>query len=583
MEFKKIVMKNSTQPNRVSTSIALLSMTALSLVFVTNEARGGAAPDDIVETATAAGDFATLLAAVKTAGLVDTLKSRGPFTVFAPTDAAFKALPKGTVPSLLKQENKEQLTAILTYHVVPGRVTARDAYSLSSAATVNGQRLSIARRDGKLVIGEANVVATDVTCSNGVIHVIDQVLLPEESRIPAVAKKAGQFSTLLAAVSAAGLAEVLDGDGPFTVFAPTDDAFKSLPKGTVETLLKPENKKKLVDILKFHVVSGRVYTDQLVKAGQATTLLGNSVESSVSADGVRINDSQILAGDFETANGVIHVIDSVLLPQPMSSRQALQMLEDAIRRGVPVFNRGDHRECAEIYTAVCQSIVESGSDQVPQSVMTALKTALDRAKQMDDASSRAWALRRGMDSAWNALLEIVPSSTRMAEDKERMLFSFDETGAARQWQTTNDGVMGGRSDGRFRINEANNMVFFGTLSLENNGGFASVRSRGSNLGLKSGDSIVARVRGDGREYSMNFYTPRRGTAFSYRAKFKTRKDEWAEVRIPVNNFVATSFGRVIRNQKLDPGQVNGLGVLLGDKKAGPFKLEIDWIKVVSTN
>ena len=160
------------------------------------------------------------------------------------------------------------------------------------------------------------------------------------------------------------------------------------------------------------------------------------------------------------------------------------------------------------------------------------------------------------------------------------MFAFDKPAAANQWGTTNDGVMGGRSDGRFKINEDNNLEFFGTLSLENNGGFASVRSRGSNLGLQKGDAIVVRVRGDGREYNLNLYTPRRGAAYSYRAKFKTKKDEWIEARIPLDKFVATSFGRIIRNQELDPSEVNGLGVLLGDKKPGPFELEINWIKVV---
>ena len=123
------------------------------------------------------------------------------------------------------------------------------------------------------------------------------------------------------------------------------------------------------------------------------------------------------------------------------------------------------------------------------------------------------------------------------------------------------------------------MEFFGTLSLENNGGFASVRSRGNKLGLQRGDSIVARVRGDGREYSLNLYTPRRQSAYSYRANFKTKKDEWTEVRIPLTQFVATSFGRVVRNQTLNPAEVDGIGILLGDKKPGPFKLQIDWVKV----
>ena len=316
---------------------------------------------------------------------------------------------------------------------------------------------------------------------------IDQVLLPEQARILDVAEKAGQFNTLLAAVSAAGLADVLNGDGPFTVFAPTNDAFDSLPGGTVETLLKPENRQKLVDILKYHVVSGRVYVDQAAAAGQATTLLGNLVETSVSADGLRVNGSLIVKGDLETANGVIHVIDRVLVPQPMNPAQAMQMLEDAIERGVPVFNRGDHHECAEIYTTVCLAIVNSKSDQLPLSVMTALKTGLDRAEHQHDAGSRAWTLRHGMDSAMIGLREMSRVSSRRTAGGERLLFTFESSDAAAQWQTTNDGVMGGRSDGRFRINEDKNMEFFGTLSLENNGGFASVRARGSNLGLEKGD------------------------------------------------------------------------------------------------
>ena len=564
-------------------SVALPAITTVCLVFIAGTAWGESDSKDIVETAVAAGNFDTLLAAVEAAGLVETLKGPGPFTVFAPNDKAFERLPEGTLQTLLKPKNRMQLGAILTYHVVPGQVSAREAFGLNNAATVNGQRLDIDKRDGRLAVGSARIIATDIICSNGVIHVIDQVLLPEQTRITDVAKKAGQFNTLLAAVSATGLADVLNGDGPFTVFAPTDEAFDSLPDGTVETLLKPENRQQLVDILKYHVVRGRVYADQAAEAGQATTLLGNLVATSVSADGLRVNDSLIFKGDLETANGVIHVIDTVLLPEPMNPTKAMQMLEDAIQRGVPVFNRGDHHECAEIYKAVCRAIVNSKSDQIPQSVMTALKSGLERAEHQHDAGSRAWALRHGIDSAWSGLREVSRVSNRRADVGERLLFTFENSGAAAQWQTTNDGVMGGRSDGRFRINEDKNMEFFGTLSLENNGGFASVRARGSNLGLEEGDSIVARVRGDGREYSLNLYTPTRRTAFSYRAKFRTQKDEWIEVRIPLNDFVATSFGRVVRNQELDPAEVTGLGILLGDKKAGPFELEIDWIKADKTS
>ncbi len=133
---------------------------------------------DIVETAVAAGSFNTLAAALEAGGLIETLKSAGPFTVFAPTDEAFAKLPAGTLDNLLKPENKEQLVAILTYHVVPGKVMAADVVKLQSAKTVNGKEVSIKAGENGVTIDNANVVTTDIDTSNGVIHVIDQVLIP---------------------------------------------------------------------------------------------------------------------------------------------------------------------------------------------------------------------------------------------------------------------------------------------------------------------------------------------------------------------------------------------------------------------
>ena len=138
-----------------------------------------AATADIVDTAVAAGSFKTLAAALQAAGLVATLKGKGPFTVFAPTDAAFAKLPAGTVDDLLKPANKAKLVAILTYHVVPGKVMAAQAATLTSAKTVNSASLTIRATDGKVMIDNATVTATDIAASNGVIHVIDTVLLPK--------------------------------------------------------------------------------------------------------------------------------------------------------------------------------------------------------------------------------------------------------------------------------------------------------------------------------------------------------------------------------------------------------------------
>jgi uncharacterized surface protein with fasciclin (FAS1) repeats len=141
----------------------------------------GAEKKDIVDTAVGAGSFKTLVAAVQAAGLVDTLKGEGPFTVFAPTDEAFAKLPEGTVETLLKPENKEKLVAILTYHVVSGKVMAADVKTME-VATVQGSKAKLKVDDGKVTIDSANVVKTDIETSNGVIHVIDAVILPEEKK-----------------------------------------------------------------------------------------------------------------------------------------------------------------------------------------------------------------------------------------------------------------------------------------------------------------------------------------------------------------------------------------------------------------
>ncbi len=155
---------------------------ALILSVLATAIPSGAAPaeKDIVDTAVAAGSFHTLTSALQAAGLVETLKGKGPFTVFAPTDAAFSKLPSGTVETLLKPENKEKLKAILLYHVVSGKVTAAQVSKMSSAKSVNGQDLKIAANGGVVTVNDANVVKADVMASNGVIHVIDTVLLPKD-------------------------------------------------------------------------------------------------------------------------------------------------------------------------------------------------------------------------------------------------------------------------------------------------------------------------------------------------------------------------------------------------------------------
>lgn len=171
-------------------------------------------------------------------------------------------------------------------------------------------------------------------------------------------------------------------------------------------------------------------------------------------------------------------------------------------------------------------------------------------------------------------------TTAMAEDKPQTLIDFTGADAAKEWQSVNDGVMGGVSEGKLKITDKQTLEFFGTLSLENNGGFASVRTRAKKLGFVKGDTVVARVRGDGREYSLNLYLNKPLIAFSYRATVQTKKDEWIEVSVPLDKFEATSFGRVVKDAgAVKPEEINALGFMLSDKKAGPFIMEVEWIKV----
>ena len=271
----------------------------------------------IAEVAASDDSFSTLVTALEAADLVETLQGEGPFTVFAPTDDAFAALPEGTLDALLADQ--DALREVLLYHVVEGEVFAADVADLSAATTVSGEMLEVTAGGGSVMINDAQVVATDIVAGNGVIHVIDSVLIPPSMQaeegpgdIVTVASEAGQFETLLAAAEAAGLAETLQSEGPFTVFAPTDEAFNALGQETIDSLLAdPE---MLSQILLYHVVPGSVMAADVVELNGAITAAGAPVAISAMDGNVQVNGANVVATDIEASNGVIHVIDSVLLP-----------------------------------------------------------------------------------------------------------------------------------------------------------------------------------------------------------------------------------------------------------------------------
>ncbi|OGO17326.1 MAG: beta-Ig-H3/fasciclin [Chloroflexi bacterium RBG_16_48_8] len=242
--------------------------------------------------------------------MVDALKGEGPLTVFSPTDEAFAALPEGTLDALLA--DIPTLTDILLYHVVEGKVMAADVLELSQVQTLQGQYIDIRVEDGKVYIDGAEILIADIETSNGVIHVIDAVILPESRDIVDIAVEDGRSENLVAAVQAAGLVEALKGEGPLTVFAPTDDPFAALPEGTVVALLN--DIPTLTNILLYHVAEGKFMAADVVELNEVETLLGESLSVSVDMDKVMIGDAQVIITDIEASNGVIHVIDAVLIP-----------------------------------------------------------------------------------------------------------------------------------------------------------------------------------------------------------------------------------------------------------------------------
>ena len=367
----------------------------------------------IVGKALADGRFNTLAAALTESGLLEVLQGDGPLTVFAPTDEAFAKLPEGTVENLLKPENRAKLQAILKYHVSPGATGLASALKAGSAKTVQGESVSIAFTDGRVKVGEAAVLNADIACSNGVIHVIDSVLLPPApaNDIPSVAKRAGSFGTLLAAAEAAGLDSVLAGKGPFTVFAPTDEAFKALPEGTVSKLLKAKNRDQLKAILTYHVIAGSVSAGDALNAKNAKTVNGKPLEFGIENGAFKVNGATIRTTDIECDNGVIHVIDAVLLPRSDKSAKVeaaacneaavAGKIETAIDRGVPVFNSGKSGECANIYKACLNGLMKE--EVIDSKLRESLQGLMDRANHLECDVERAWLYRAGLDSVYKVV------------------------------------------------------------------------------------------------------------------------------------------------------------------------------------
>lgn len=389
----------------------------------------------------------------------------------------------------------------------------------------------------------------------------------------------GSFTTLVAALKAADLVETLRGTGPFTVFAPTDAAFAKLPKGTIESLLLPENRDRLVEILTTHVVGGRVDSKAAVLAGTAAALSGEAITVEILEGRLAINAARVTDNDRAASNGIVHVIDTVLLPAPVAANDSTEVAYDllslAVARGSELFNNGSPEGCAAVYEVVATALVEL-SDALPQAAREGLVTALRRSKT-ESAAEAAWVLRRAFEAVAKDLPRPSPAS-KAPEVGTRTIFDFGSTSAA--WRSVNDDVMGGISRSSFEIDANGYAVFKGALSLENNGGFATVRSPARDLGLAGHDGLRLRVRGDGRTYGlMALRSDKRGEIGVWEKKFSTVAGKWQEIQIPFADLALTIMGQRVPGAPAVPlGEIRSPSFIIADKDESPFRLEVEWIR-----
>ena len=275
---------------------------------------------DIPANAQATGVHDSLVAALAHTNLVAALQADGPFTVFAPTDAAFAAAGIDLADFDTDEENNT-LADILLYHVYNGSVAAADVTDGLTVEMLNGDDATFAVTNGNVVVESANVTTADVIASNGIIHVIDAVMMPPVDvveptlNIPETAQSTGVHGSLVAALAQAGLVETLQGDGPFTVFAPTDEAFAAagIDLSTFDT---PEENATLSDILLYHVYSGAVASSAVTDGLAVTMVNGDKATFSVANGVVSVGGANVTGADVATTNGIIHVIDKVLMPPP---------------------------------------------------------------------------------------------------------------------------------------------------------------------------------------------------------------------------------------------------------------------------
>ncbi len=379
-----------------------------------------------LESVATKANLTTLLDLVKASGIQFPKDAK--LTIFAPTNDAFAALPREQVEFLLSEKGKPTLQAILKHHVVAQPLESSALLERRRLKALSGQSLEI--DPSALTVDGARLVATDVGFDGGLVHVIDGVMVPELRSVEEIVAQDERFSTLRAAIDAAGLGSLLgaQNSGPWTLLAPSNEAFAEIPADALKALL--EDRPALTAVLAAHVLPTAIRRDEMLAQGSARTMTGDGtvafalstgLSSGLSNGGITVAGARIEVADIEAANGVIHIIDRVLPAQkaapttasadlvaPQRAQSAAAILELAIERGVPRFNAGDAASCAALYELAIVSVVLLGEDAIGAAAKAELAKALEQGARQHDESERAWIYRGAMDRVLGRMTESGP-------------------------------------------------------------------------------------------------------------------------------------------------------------------------------
>ncbi|MGB3802301.1 MAG: fasciclin domain-containing protein [Lewinella sp.] len=312
--------------------------TLLSLCLVFSAGMLTAQDQNVVQIITDSDDHTTLETAIIQAGLDDDLAGDGPFTVFAPTDDAFEMLPEGMLDYLLMAENADSLASVLSYHVVPGDTMSTDLMDGMMLATlIENDSLYVRSRGDSITVNGVLITMADIDATNGVVHVINAVLVQKVATVVDIVVDTDTLQTLEDAVIAAGLDDDLMTEGPFTVFGPSNDAFAAVDGDSLAMLLA-DPMGNLSTILQYHVVAGSYTSSDLVDGMMLTTLQGESLEVSINEDTIMIDSAMIIMADMMADNGIVHVINGVLLPYGSTSTDEPAFAQDVVLSPNPASN-----------------------------------------------------------------------------------------------------------------------------------------------------------------------------------------------------------------------------------------------------